>query len=72
MSVHAQTRPQLPELRSRRMIDTIRGVLSRYSIDILRASLGLVFLGFGWLKFIPMPARPRRSPSAPSTLSRSA
>ena len=35
------------------MIDTIRGVLSRYSIDILRASLGLVFLGFGWLKFIP-------------------
>jgi putative oxidoreductase len=35
------------------MIDTIRGVLSRYSIDILRVSLGLVFLGFGSLKFIP-------------------
>lgn len=35
------------------MTDTIRGVLSRYSIDILRVSLGLVFLGFGSLKFIP-------------------
>lgn len=27
--------------------------LSRYSIDALRVSLGLVFLGFGALKFIP-------------------
>ncbi|NUT31847.1 MAG: DoxX family protein [Hamadaea sp.] len=27
--------------------------LARYSIDLLRVSLGLVFLGFGALKFIP-------------------
>lgn len=27
--------------------------LSRYSVDALRISLGLVFLGFGMLKFIP-------------------
>lgn len=28
-------------------------LLSRYSIDILRISVGLVFLGFGSLKFVP-------------------
>jgi putative oxidoreductase len=27
--------------------------LARYSVDVLRISLGLVFLGFGFLKFFP-------------------
>jgi uncharacterized membrane protein YkgB len=31
----------------------LTGWLSRYSIDVLRVSLGLVFLGFGVLKFVP-------------------
>lgn len=29
------------------------GWLGRYSVDILRVSLGLIFLGFGLLKFFP-------------------
>jgi putative oxidoreductase len=29
------------------------GWLGRYSVDILRVSLGLIFLGFGVLKFFP-------------------
>jgi putative oxidoreductase len=29
------------------------GVLGRHSVDILRVSLGLIFLGFGVLKFFP-------------------
>ena len=31
----------------------IAGLLGRHSVDILRVSLGLVFLGFGVLKFFP-------------------
>lgn len=31
----------------------IAAVLGRHSVDILRVSLGLVFLGFGVLKFFP-------------------
>lgn len=43
-----RSRPRFAEAR--------RGLaawLSRHSIDILRVSLGLVFLGFGLLKFVP-------------------
>jgi uncharacterized membrane protein YphA (DoxX/SURF4 family) len=31
----------------------VAGLLGRHSVDILRVSLGLVFLGFGVLKFFP-------------------
>jgi putative oxidoreductase len=31
----------------------VRGWLARHSIDVLRVSVGLVFLGFGVLKFFP-------------------
>jgi putative oxidoreductase len=31
----------------------ITQLLARYSVDFLRISLGLVFLGFGFLKFFP-------------------
>ena len=34
-------------------IERISGWLARHSIDILRISVGLVFLGFGALKFFP-------------------
>lgn len=53
VSVHTSTRRQPPERTMRRLVDIISGVLSRYSIDMLRVSLGLIFLGFGTLKFIP-------------------
>jgi putative oxidoreductase len=52
---------------TRRMTPTLRRVearaaawLARHSIDALRVSLGLVFLGFGVLKFVPglSPAEP--------------
>lgn len=33
--------------------DRVAGWLSRHSVDILRVSLGLTFLGFGVLKFFP-------------------
>lgn len=33
--------------------DRVTSWLARHSIDVLRVSLGLVFLGFGALKFIP-------------------
>jgi uncharacterized membrane protein YphA (DoxX/SURF4 family) len=36
---------------SDRILDQVGAWLSRYSIDALRISLGLVFLGFGILKF---------------------
>jgi putative oxidoreductase len=36
-----------------RATDRISGWLARYSIPVLRISLGLVILGFGALKFIP-------------------
>jgi uncharacterized membrane protein YphA (DoxX/SURF4 family) len=41
-------------------IDRLTDWLGRYSIDILRVSLGLIFLGFGVLKFFPgaSPAEP--------------
>jgi putative oxidoreductase len=46
-----------PTPRARVEIDRVRSAsarwLARHSIDILRVSLGLVFLGFGALKFIP-------------------
>jgi uncharacterized membrane protein YphA (DoxX/SURF4 family) len=34
-------------------LDRIAGWLARHSIDVLRVSVGLVFLGFGALKFFP-------------------
>lgn len=34
-------------------MDTGARILSRYSVQLLRISLGLVFLGFGVLKFFP-------------------
>ena len=37
----------------RRIEAPLLGWLSRHSIDLLRISLGLVFLGFGVLKFFP-------------------
>ena len=36
-----------------RLVDGLAQVLTRYSITALRISLGLVFLGFGVLKFFP-------------------
>jgi uncharacterized membrane protein YphA (DoxX/SURF4 family) len=33
--------------------NSIAGWLGKYSVDILRVSLGLIFLGFGVLKFFP-------------------
>jgi len=36
-----------------RLLDGLAQVLTRYSITALRISLGLVFLGFGVLKFFP-------------------
>lgn len=35
------------------LVDRVRDWLNRYSIDVLRISLGLVFSGFGILKFFP-------------------
>jgi putative oxidoreductase len=34
-------------------VDRLQAVLARYSIPALRVSLGLIFLGFGVLKFFP-------------------
>jgi len=42
-----------PTLRSSPYVDRVSGWLARYSIDILRVSLGVVFLAFGVLKFVP-------------------
>ncbi|MPZ54802.1 MAG: DoxX family membrane protein [Acidimicrobiia bacterium] len=39
--------------RSTAMLERIQGWLNRHSVDVLRVSLGLVFLGFGLLKFFP-------------------
>ncbi len=36
-----------------RLLGRLGDILSKYSIDALRISLGLVFLGFGVLKFFP-------------------
>ena len=38
---------------SDRILERVGAWLSRYSIDALRISLGIVFLGFGILKFFP-------------------
>jgi putative oxidoreductase len=35
------------------LLGLLQGLLNRYSIGFLRVSLGLVFLGFGVLKFFP-------------------
>jgi putative oxidoreductase len=35
------------------IVDRMAAWLARHSIDILRVCLGLVFLGFGFLKFFP-------------------
>ena len=40
-------------VRVRRLEALVMGWLARYSITLLRISLGLVFLGFGVLKFFP-------------------
>ena len=42
----------------------VHGWLVRHSIDVLRVAMGLVFLGFGVLKFFPGSA-PRRGSSRP-------
>lgn len=38
---------------SARMLNRTADFLARYSVDALRISLGLIFLGFGALKFFP-------------------
>jgi putative oxidoreductase len=54
--------PRRPRLRARSSptLDRVADWLARYSIDILRVSLGVVFLVFGALKFFPdaSPAQP--------------
>jgi putative oxidoreductase len=49
-----------PPTRSSPLIDRAADLLARYSVDILRVSLGVVFLVFGALKFFPdaSPAEP--------------
>ncbi|MGH3485006.1 MAG: DoxX family protein [Nocardioidaceae bacterium] len=42
-----------PTMRSSPYVDRVTDWLARYSIDILRVCLGVVFLAFGVLKFIP-------------------
>jgi len=55
-------KPRQPRLRTRSspIVDRVAEWLARYSIDILRVSLGVVFLVFGALKFVPdaSPAQP--------------
>jgi putative oxidoreductase len=55
-------RPSRPRatMRSSPGLDRLTGWLTRYSIDILRICLGVVFLAFGALKFVPdaSPAQP--------------
>lgn len=45
--------PGPPTSAAERARRTAVGLLSRHSIDILRVSVGLIFLGFGVLKFFP-------------------
>lgn len=42
-----------PTTRSSPLIERVSELLARYSIEILRVSLGVVFLVFGVLKFFP-------------------
>ena len=55
-------RPNRPRatMRSSPRLDRLTGWLTRYSIDVLRISLGVVFLAFGAVKFVPdaSPAQP--------------
>jgi putative oxidoreductase len=46
------TKPR-PPVRSSPLLDRVADWLARYSVDILRISLGVVFLAFGALKFVP-------------------
>jgi uncharacterized membrane protein YphA (DoxX/SURF4 family) len=59
MSTSTTTAPRVTTLVSS-LGDRLVAVLSRHSINVLRVSLGLVFLGFGLLKFVPglSPAEP--------------
>lgn len=56
---HDQTTTELQTRSSRRpvrrpaVVDSLHRWLNRWSIPLLRISLGLVFLGFGVLKFFP-------------------
>ena len=47
-----QTDPR-PTMRSSPRLDRAVDWLARYSVDILRISLGVVFLAFGAVKFVP-------------------
>lgn len=42
-----------PTMRSSPRLDRVIDWLARYSVDILRISLGVVFLAFGAVKFVP-------------------
>jgi|Tabmets5t2r1_1033131.scaffolds.fasta_scaffold12988_2 uncharacterized membrane protein YphA (DoxX/SURF4 family) len=46
-------RPPRPTPRSSPLVERASDWLARYSVDILRVSLGVVFLVFGALKFVP-------------------
>jgi uncharacterized membrane protein YphA (DoxX/SURF4 family) len=54
-STTTPTRPDVPRptTRSSPLADRAADWLARYSVDILRVSLGVVFLVFGALKFVP-------------------
>ncbi len=49
----AQTLMRRSRALVERGVDTLAEILARYSITALRVALGLVFLGFGVLKFFP-------------------
>ena len=57
MSQYVADRPgrqiHLPKPELATTVGQLHGLLERYSIALLRISLGLVFLGFGILKFFP-------------------
>lgn len=57
MSQYVADRPgrqiRLPRPALATVVGQLHGVLERYSISLLRISLGLVFLGFGIVKFFP-------------------
>ena len=54
------TRLQRPGSRASRVEQRLARWLTRYSVDVLRVSLGATFLAFGALKFVPgqSPAEP--------------
>ena len=51
-TLHRQSDPRLT-MRSSPRLDRAIDWLARYSVDILRISLGVVFLAFGAVKFVP-------------------